>query len=60
MQYKMSHTITTTQKQNTDTNNNNNISYNYKQRREELNQMVKRQIEKQQQNLTQKNKSMAV
>ncbi len=40
---------------NTDSKIDSNITYNYKKRREELNQIVKRQVENQQQNVTQKN-----
>ncbi len=58
MQCQRLYDINVIKKQNIDTKTENNITYNYKKRREELNQIVKRQVEKQKQNLTQKNKSI--
>ncbi|BBJ31071.1 hypothetical protein RAS_01800 [Rickettsia asiatica] len=46
--------------ENTDSQIKNIVPYDYKKKREELNKLVKNHIAKQQQNLTQKNKSMSV
>lgn len=45
--------------ENTDSQRKNTVPYDHKKRREALNQIVKRQVEKQQQKLIQKNKSIA-
>ncbi|WCR55949.1 MAG: hypothetical protein PG979_000006 (plasmid) [Rickettsia asembonensis] len=59
MQPKRSYNNHFLNKENTDSNIKNTGLYNYKKRREELNQIVKSQVEKQQQKFTQKNKSIA-
>jgi hypothetical protein len=45
---------------NTDAKIDSNITYNYKKRREELNAAVKNYIDRQKQNLAQKNKSIVI
>ncbi|MFV9890622.1 MAG: hypothetical protein AB8U54_01980 [Rickettsia conorii subsp. raoultii] len=45
--------------ENTDSQRKNTVPYDHKKRREELNQIVQSQVEKQQQKLIQKNKSIA-
>ncbi|WP_342224685.1 hypothetical protein [Rickettsia endosymbiont of Urophora cardui] len=58
MQTKRSYNNSVFIDENTDPKIDGIIPYNYKKRREELNQIVKRQVAKQQQKLTQKNKSI--
>lgn len=60
MQCQRLYDTTVIKKQNIDTKTENNITYNYKKRREELNKIVKRQVEKQKQNLTQNKNSVSV
>lgn len=60
MQCQRSYDNTVIKKQNIDTKTANNITYNYKRRREELNQIVKRQVEQQKQRATQKKNSVGV
>ncbi|MCZ6903976.1 MAG: hypothetical protein O7C59_02980 [Rickettsia endosymbiont of Ixodes persulcatus] len=60
MQCQHSYDNTVIKKQNIDTKTANNITYNYKRRREELNEIVGRNIERQKQRATQKKNSVAV
>ncbi|EER20744.1 MULTISPECIES: hypothetical protein [spotted fever group] len=59
MQTKCLHNNSVFIDKNTDSKTDSNITYNYKKRREELNQLVKNHIAKQQQKLTQKYKAIA-
>jgi hypothetical protein len=60
MQCQRLYDTTVIKKQNIDTKTENNITYNYKRRREELNEIVGRHIERQKQRATQKKNSVAV